>query len=55
MKSAYVWKKIFKGLRSVVLSVLFVIWSIGMFTGGVPGLAAAAVGIPVAIGLIICD
>ncbi|MBR4343780.1 MAG: hypothetical protein IKP88_13975 [Lachnospiraceae bacterium] len=55
MKSKVIRKKIFATFKAVIFSFFFVLWSVGMFIGGMWGMVAVAVGIPVALCMTVCD
>ena len=55
MKKTVVLKKILKVLRSMLLSAFLLLWSVGMFMGGLYGMAAVICGVPAVIGFTVFE
>lgn len=53
-RNAYL-KKALKIFKKVVISAFLLLWSIGMFTGGLYGMAAVAFGVPAVIGFTVFE
>ena len=55
MNKTLFFKRIKKALKNVAISAFLLAWSIGMFTGGMYGMAAVIVGIPAVIGFTVFE
>ena len=55
MNKAVVLRRFLKVLKSLLISAFLLFWSIGMFMGGLYGIAAVICGVPAVIGFTVFE